>query len=88
MHTTTHHDKHFFSLEGTIGAGKSTLLQLLTKHLPVHAISEPTRKWQHMTEGDNLLALFYQNTPRWAYTFQSYTFISRIKTQMESTKIK
>ena len=74
------------NLEGNIGAGKSTFLSILADHLPVKAVFEPTDKWQHVTDGDNLLELFYKDTPRWAYTFQSYAFISRIKTQMENLK--
>ena len=74
------------NLEGNIGAGKSTFLEILAKHLPIKAVFEPTDKWQHITDGDNLLELFYKDTKRWAYTFQSYAFISRIKTQLDSLK--
>ncbi len=74
------------NLEGNIGAGKSTFLKILADHLPIKAVYEPTDKWQHVTDGDNLLDLFYKDTKRWAYTFQSYAFISRIKTQLDSLK--
>lgn len=32
--------------------------------------------------GGNLLGLFYQDSERWAYTFQTYAFLSRMKSQM------
>lgn len=72
-----------FVLEGNIGAGKSTLLKILSTQLPVDVRFEPTDKWQKIGTGGNLLDLFYKDTPRWAYTFQSYAFISRIQTQMQ-----
>ena len=72
-----------FVLEGNIGAGKSTLLKILGDNLPIDVRFEPTDKWQKIGTGGNLLELFYKDTPRWAYTFQSYAFISRIQTQMQ-----
>lgn len=75
--------KKIFVLEGNIGAGKSTLLGILGKELSVDVRFEPTDKWQSIGSGENLLDLFYKDTPRWAYTFQSYAFISRIQMQMK-----
>lgn len=42
-------------------------------------IFEPVEKWQTI-EGttENLLEKFYSDTQRWAYTFQSYAFITRV----------
>ena len=70
-------------VEGNIGAGKSTFLTILQKHLSVDAVFEPTDKWNVGQEG-NLLDLFYKDTPRWAYTFQSYAFITRIQSILEN----
>lgn len=70
-------------VEGNIGAGKSTFLKVLSNHLDVEIIFEPTDKWQNASEDENLLHLFYKDTQRWAYTFQSYAFISRISTILE-----
>lgn len=67
-------------VEGNIGAGKSTFLKVIQKHLDIDAIFEPTSKWQHQDDENNLLHLFYKDTPRWAYTFQSYAFITRVQT--------
>ena len=73
-------------LEGNIGAGKSTFLKALKKHLNLDIIPEPTEKWQKISDEDNLLDLFYKDTPRWAYTFQSYAFITRVQTLLEYQK--
>lgn len=78
--------RKMFVLEGNIGAGKSTLLRMLADHLPIDAIAEPTDKWQKIGAAGNLLDLFYKDTPRWAYTFQSYAFVSRIQTILEHQK--
>lgn len=79
MTTPQKHAAHLFILEGNIGAGKSTLLKLIEKKLNVDIIHEPLSKWQTVSDQENLLDLFYRDTKRWAYTFQSYAFISRIQ---------
>lgn len=79
--------KNVFVLEGNIGAGKSTFLALLKKYIKDSQIMfEPTDKWQSVGADGNLLDLFYKDTKRWAYTFQSYVFISRIQSQLEHMK--
>ena len=78
--------KKTITLEGNIGAGKSTLLKLLGENLNINPVYEPTDKWQKIGGDGNLLDLFYKDTTRWAYTFQSYAFISRLNTQRESLK--
>lgn len=70
-------------VEGNIGAGKSTFLNILKNGLKLDVIFEPTNKWQSKDEESNLLHLFYKDTPRWAYTFQSYAFISRVQAILE-----
>ena len=76
--------KHIFpkslAVEGNIGAGKSTFLTMVKKYLNVHIVYEPCDQWQNV-EGENLLEAFYNDTPRWAYTFQSYAFITRLLAQ-------
>ena len=77
-------NKNVFVLEGNIGAGKSTFLALVKKYMKdVQIMFEPTDKWQKIGDGGNLLDLFYKDTKRWAYTFQSYAFISRVQSQLE-----
>ncbi|MFT6765931.1 MAG: deoxyguanosine kinase [Alteromonas naphthalenivorans] len=80
------YDQKSFIIEGNIGAGKSTFLSLIQEELPVQVVYEPHQKWQNVGAGDNLLEKFYNDTPRWAYTFQSYAFITRIIEQQEQAK--
>ena len=68
-------------VEGNIGAGKSTFLRLIKDYLNVNVIFEPHQQWQSVGGTQNLLELFYTDTPRWAYTFQTYAFITRIMEQ-------
>lgn len=71
-------------VEGNIGAGKSTLLRILQEHLDIQPVFEPHEKWQHIGGSeDNLLEKFYKDTSRWAYTFQSYAFVTRVREQEE-----
>jgi deoxyadenosine/deoxycytidine kinase len=79
-------DKRLFILEGNIGAGKSTLLKILKETLNIDIIDEPIDKWQNVDGQENLLDLFYKDTKRWAYTFQSYAFISRVQAIFDSSK--
>lgn len=72
-----------FVVEGNIGAGKSTFLRLMHEVLGIDVVYEPTDKWQRKDKDGNLLDLFYKDTQRWAYTFQSYAFISRIQSQID-----
>ena len=74
-------------VEGNIGAGKSTFLRIISQLLDAQVIFEPHEKWQEIGGGENLLDKFYHDTVRWAYTFQSYAFITRIlETEATSKK--
>lgn len=73
--------KAFFVVDGNIGAGKSTFLRIISNYLCAHVVYEPTAKWQKVIGTENLLENFYRDTPRWAYTFQSYAFVTRILEQ-------
>ena len=73
--------QRFFIIEGNIGAGKSTFLKILKQYLNVQTVPEPHEKWQHVGDGHNLLDFFYKDPKRWAYTFQSYAFVSRVMKQ-------
>jgi len=70
--------RRVLALEGNIGAGKSTLLRLL-KQRGLKSVEEPVAKWQSVGDGDgtNLLDKFYRDPKRWAFTFQTYAFLSR-----------
>ncbi len=67
-----------FIVEGNIGAGKSTFLKIIQNNLDVQVVFEPHEKWQEVVDGHNLLDKFYKDTARWAYTFQSYAFVTRV----------
>jgi len=73
--------KHILVVEGNIGAGKSTFLQLLNKHLVIDPVFEPHERWQNVGGGENLLEKFYTDIRRWAYTFQTYAFVTRVLEQ-------
>ena len=69
-----------FFLEGNIGTGKSTFLNLIEKS-GLDVIYEPVNEWMNMknSNGKNLLEEFYGNQSRYAYTFQSVAFRTRVK---------
>jgi deoxyadenosine/deoxycytidine kinase len=69
-----------FIVEGNIGSGKSTFLNILKQYLNIQIMLEPHEQWQNIG-GHNILDLFYKNPKRWAYSFQSYAFISRVMMQ-------
>ncbi len=79
MQKKTHIGPVRLVLEGNIGAGKSTLLRILKEQRDVEIIPEPTAKWQNVSQAGNLLDLFYKDIKRWAYTFQSNAFITRVQ---------
>jgi deoxyadenosine/deoxycytidine kinase len=82
MSTDTQLNSFQIAIEGNIGAGKSTFLKLIGNLLPVNAalIPEPHQQWQRVGE-DNLLERFYADPSRWAYTFQSYVIMTRLRVQ-------
>ena len=73
-------------VEGNIGAGKSTFLRLINELLHAQVVYEPHEQWQDV-DGENLLDCFYKDTKRWAYTFQSYAFVTRIVEQEKANRI-
>ena len=87
MSTQKHIFPKYLVVEGNIGAGKSTFLTMLKKYLNVHIVYEPCEQWQNVG-GENLLAAFYKDTPRWAYTFQTYAFITRILAQEAASVVR
>lgn len=81
-------NKIIISIEGNIGAGKSSLMKLLKEKFINEAefIDEPVEEWIQMknNDGKNLLEVFYNNQPRWAYTFQNIAYITRMKRVIEA----
>jgi deoxycitidine kinase len=84
------------AIEGNIAAGKSTFLNILAREIDFHVVPEPVSRWTNMTadsdegsgpsssqkNGGNLLDMFYSEPNRYAYTFQTYAFLSRMRAQM------
>ena len=69
-----------FFLEGNVGTGKSTFLRKL-QDLGINVIFEPVDEWTSIknSNGKNLLEEFYNDQKRYAYTFQSIAFRTRVK---------
>lgn len=91
------------SIEGNIAAGKSTFVQLLEKACDEwEVVPEPIARWCNVqtTEneceelstsqksGGNLLQMLYDKPGRWAYTFQTYACLSRVRAQLKPVSAK
>jgi deoxyadenosine/deoxycytidine kinase len=75
------------SIEGQVGSGKSTLLKkLLNTNKDLILLPEPVDIWLNTKDkdGSNMLGKFYENIPRWAYSFQNFAYITRIKILKDS----
>ena len=71
------------AVEGDIGAGKTTLAQIIQEIMGtenVEILTEPVEEWQDVN-GHDLLAAFYKDPEKYAYTFQSYAIVSRLRRQ-------
>lgn len=87
--------KIIVSIEGNIGVGKSTFINILKSRWEegCEVVSEPVDIWKKITnsDGKNILQTFYENIPRWAYSFQNVACITRmmkIEEAIRSTKHK
>ncbi len=76
----------YFAVEGNIGAGKTTFLRIVGENLNMQVVPEPHEAWQNI-DGENLLDAFYRDSKRWAYTFQTYVFITRIIRREELERV-
>ncbi|KAM6470300.1 LOW QUALITY PROTEIN: deoxycytidine kinase 2-like [Liasis olivaceus] len=91
------------SIEGNIASGKSTFVHLLNYYRDEwEIIPEPIAKWCNIQtsedkyqelstsqkNGGNLLQMLYHKPTRWAYTFQTYTCLSRVKAQLKPVSVK
>ncbi|XP_062874407.1 deoxyguanosine kinase, mitochondrial [Trichomycterus rosablanca] len=85
------------SIEGNIAVGKSTFARLLNNAgQNWEVIPEPVGKWQNVEDAtsqhpapssketaSNLLQMMYQDPKRWSYTFQTFSCMSRMRTQLQ-----
>ena len=74
-----------FFIEGNIGAGKSTFLSSVGRFLDAKSVFEPCYAWQDVGGSGNILQAFYDDGKRWAYTFQSYAFLTRVLEQEKTS---
>ncbi len=78
-----------YIIEGNIGAGKSTFLKLLQNKLPDAKVAmEPVNDWQKKVYGQSLLANFYQNPQRWAYSIETFAMICRVRDHLVNQQEK
>lgn len=70
----------WYIIEGNIGCGKTTLIRNLKKLDNVEVIEEPVSEWVKIKDenDENILGLFYKETKKYAYLFQTIVFKSRI----------
>ena len=85
-------DKIIVSVEGNIGVGKSTFIDILRTKWDCEGgcevVPEPVDLWKNLTntDGKNILQTFYEDIPRWAYSFQNVACITRMMKMEESIK--
>lgn len=71
-----------FVLEGNIGSGKSTLLKKLKSKYPhINVFQEPVDEWINYKNDldQSIFQLFYENPSKYAFTFQMYVMLTRLK---------
>lgn len=84
--------KYWFAIEGNIGSGKTEFMKAIHDIFgeKVSCRKEPQYKWKSTQHSkgctSNLLDLFYSDTKRWAYTFQTRCVVSRIMDYKRTTK--
>ncbi|XP_042737671.1 deoxycytidine kinase 2 isoform X1 [Lagopus leucura] len=103
LSATTAQFTHSAFYESFAAAGKSTLVRLLEKHSDEwEVIPEPIAKWCNIQtsedeceelstsqkSGGNLLQMLYDKPTRWAYTFQTYACLSRVRAQLKPISAK
>lgn len=77
-------NKIIISVEGNIGVGKSTFINILKSKWNEkggsEVIHEPVDMWKNLvnSDGKNILQTFYEDIPRWAYSFQNVACITRM----------
>ena len=81
QYDSVNNSKIIISVEGNIGVGKSTFINILkSKWANCEVVSEPVDMWKNIvgSDGKNILQTFYEDIPRWAYSFQNVACITRM----------
>lgn len=72
------------SIEGNIGAGKTTIIEQLEKQYTdiksILVVREPVDVWESIkdSDGESILAKFYKNPEKYAFSFQIMAFVTRL----------
>ncbi|MCF7823666.1 MAG: deoxynucleoside kinase [Candidatus Marinimicrobia bacterium] len=80
--STKSNQRSMYFLEGNIGAGKTSLGKILQDSTKFDFLEEPVDRWRGGF-ANNLFEMFYNDMPRWSFTFQIMAFITRAKTWTE-----
>jgi len=76
-----------YIVEGNIGVGKSTFLDLIKQlDATIDIIPEPKENWANQQYGQSLLANFYKNPQRWAYTIETLAMVCRAQDHVQEQK--
>jgi deoxyadenosine/deoxycytidine kinase len=72
--------RKWYIIEGNIGCGKTTLIRGLKANADLEVIEEPVEVWKSIRDenGENILGLFYKESKRYSYIFQTIVFKTRI----------
>lgn len=80
------------AIEGNIGVGKTTFLDKLKlcKEISKKSdfISEPIGIWLALNDDDgkNILGKFYEDKRRWSYTFQNFSYITKMMNLVDAVR--
>ena len=80
------------SIDGNIGSGKSTLMKNLREHYKddpnVVFLREPVDEWEKVKDenGMTMLEKFYEDSEKYAFSFQMMAYVSRLKVFKEAIK--
>ena len=73
------------SIDGNIGSGKSTFMKKLKEKFAdnpdVYFVGEPLDQWHKVKtkDGKNLIENYYADMKRYAYIFQNFAYITRLR---------
>lgn len=80
------------SIEGNIGSGKSTFINILKEYFKgndnIIFVDEPVDMWNTIQdkEGNTILKKFYEDSQKYAFSFQMMAYISRLSMIRECYK--
>lgn len=72
-------------VEGNVGSGKSTFLNSFKSFDDVQVLEEPIDKWKDL-HGHNLLDLRFKHPELFAFPFQSYATLTRLRQHLQPSE--